>query len=204
MSTKDTIRREGRQTLRLRDCLDRLRLACGAGREQRAGICRQFARGEEGQTIVEMALASAVALAFLFGIIQFSLALYTYNFIDEAAREATRYAVVRGVNSCTISPNFPDCNLDPNSAGNPLQAYVQSLGYPGLNAANLTVTTTWFTAAGTQPETWTTPCVAPTTGCNTPGNAVKVQVQYAFPLALPFVRVSTLNLSSQSEMVISE
>src|ERR1035438_10214307 len=88
---------------------------------------------ETGSTLVEVALSSAVLLSVIFGIMQVCLALYTYAFISEASREATRYAVVRGARSCTVAPVFPNCNLNPTSAGNPIQTYVTGLGYPGLN-----------------------------------------------------------------------
>ena len=45
------------------------------------------------------------------------MALYAYNFVSEAAREATRYAVVRGPNSCLISFTLPACNLNPLTYG---------------------------------------------------------------------------------------
>ena len=57
---------------------------------------------------MEMALICAfVVIPTLFGIIEVSLALYSYNFVTDAAREATRYAIVRGpspVRSHRLSP----------------------------------------------------------------------------------------------------
>jgi Flp pilus assembly protein TadG len=157
---------------------------------------------ETGSTLVEVALSSAVLLSLIFGIMQVCLALYTYTFISEASREATRYAVVRGSSSCTVAPTFPNCNLNPTSAGNPLQAYVTGFGYPGLNASNLTVTASWWSPSGPPGNTWTTACTVST--CNAVGNAVSVQVTYAFPLSIPFWKNATVNLSSTSQMMISE
>ena len=57
-------------------------------------------RGERGQVLVETALCCIVLLAILFGIIQASLAAYSYHFIAEAAREGSRWAMVRG-STCT-------------------------------------------------------------------------------------------------------
>src|SRR6476659_7718911 len=90
------------------------------------GVCRLLrrkGRGEEGGSLVEMALVCAfVVIPMLFGIIEVSLALYSYNFVTDAAREATRYAIVRGPESCTIAPTFPDCNLSPAGSVNPTSA----------------------------------------------------------------------------------
>lgn len=180
------------------------------------------ARREEGNSLVEMALVSAfVFLPMMFGIIQFSYALYAYNFVNMAARQATRYAAVRGAPSCLISSTFVDCNLGPSGGSNPtttsgsaaLQTYVQSLTYPGINANNLTVTATWLekvvtTGSGIYSTTsWSTACTSTDNylqACNTPGDAVQVTVTYQFPLAIPFWKSATLNLTGTSQMVINE
>jgi Flp pilus assembly protein TadG len=152
--------------------------------------CRVF-RCEVGSNIVEMALVSSALLAVLFGIVEISLALYTYNYVSDAAREGTRYAIVRG-SSCSVLTN---CGV--TSAQ--IQTYVQNLGYPGLNPANTTITTTWLSPSATTPVTWT----ACGSTCNAPGDAVQVKVTYSFRLSIPFVPNSTLNLHSTSLMVIA-
>jgi hypothetical protein len=158
-----------------------------------------------------MAFSLSIFLTLLIGMIQVLLALYSYTFVSEAAREATRYAAVRGSNSCNIAKTFPNCNLGPTSAGNPLQAYVNSLGYPGLNASNITVTATWQAASLNANQTstvWTTQCAGATDTfnnfCNQPGNQVTVGVQYAFPWAIPGLPNSTLNVKSTSALIINE
>ena len=180
-------------------------------------------RREHGNSLVEMALVSAfVFMPLLFGIVQFAYALYAYNFVNMAARQATRYAVVRGIKSCTIAPTFPNCNLGPDSTNNSaapsvLTTYVQGLAYPGINTNNLTVTPTWLAAdvtgvtySGTtySSTSWSTTCTTtnPNDGqeCNTPGNAIKVTVSYAFPLGIPFWKNLTLSLKGTSQMVINE
>ena len=60
-------------------------------------------RGEEGASIVETAFASTIFFAMLMGTFQMLLASYTFHFVSDAAREATRYAMVRGSTSCTAS-----------------------------------------------------------------------------------------------------
>jgi Flp pilus assembly protein TadG len=140
-------------------------------------------RGEEGATLVEFALSSIVLFMTLFGIIGVSGALYTYNFVTDAAHEATRYAIVRG-SACTFSANCPVTSAQ-------LQTYVRSLSYPGIVPADLTAVATWSGA---------------NTPSNAPGNMVSVTVTYTYPLNIPFWPHSgeILHLTSTSQMAISQ
>jgi Flp pilus assembly protein TadG len=203
----------------------------------KATECRQFGRvsslrnffrwlkarkakaGEEGATLVEMALVTSLLFLFVIGIIQVCLALYSYNYICQAARESTRYAVVRGMDSClnsNTSPQMPNCNLLPTSVtsdqSNPLYTYVQNLGYPGINTSNLHVAPTWWIASSTGASgaashfTWATQCTGATDAggvpCNNPRNAVQVVVTYNYPLNIPFWKNATIPMSATSWMVI--
>jgi Flp pilus assembly protein TadG len=138
-------------------------------------------RGEEGASLVEFALSSAILFMFLFGIIAFCGALYSYNFVSEAAHEATRYAMVRG---STCSADYTGC---PATSAD-IQTYVRNLGYPGIIPSNLTAVATW------------------PGGSAAPGNIVSVTVTYTYPLNIPFWPQSgtILNLSSTSQMTISQ
>lgn len=140
-------------------------------------------RDEEGATLVEFGLCSAVLFMSLFGIIALSGALYSYVFVSDAAREATRYAIVRGA-SCQ---GFSNCSID--SAG--LNTYVKQLGYPGINPANLSASASW---SGSH-----SPAKAP-------GNVVSVTVTYTYPLNIPFwpQSGSLLHMASTSQMTISQ
>jgi Flp pilus assembly protein TadG len=64
-----------------------------------------------------------------------------------------------------------------------IQAYVMDHSSGLVDTSKITVTTTWL------PN-------------NNPGSAVRVQVEYPFPLTIPFVPEETLSLRSSSEMVI--
>ena len=153
---------------------------------------------EEGSSLVEIAIASAVVFALLFGVIQVAYAFYTYEYVSEASREAARYAIVRGSTSCTNTPNLANCN----ATGTQIQTYVQGLGYPGLSSSNLTVTTTWCAASPSSGSmTWAS-CSIST--ANSPGNAVNVVVSYPFTLGIPFWKNATVNLSSTSQMTVSQ
>lgn len=132
---------------------------------------------------MEFGLCSTVIFLALFGVLGLCRALYSYNFVADAAREAARYALVRG-SACT---GFTDCSI--TSAQ--LNTYVKSMGYPGINPANLTASATW---SGSN------------TPSNAPGNLVTVKVTYSFPLYIPFWPASgnIIHMGSTSQMTISQ
>lgn len=156
----------------------------------RGSIQSQSPRGETGSAMVEMAISMVLLLTILFGLIEMCFALYTYHYISDAAREGTRYAIVRG-SSCQVSG--VSCTVTAAQ----IQSYVQDLGFPGINSSATTVTTAWSGyPAGS--------ACSPSASCNNPGNMVQVTVNYQFPLAIPFIPSSTLSMSSTSSMVISQ
>jgi Flp pilus assembly protein TadG len=147
-------------------------------------LIRARLRGEEGQSLIEAAFSMMVLLMTVLGIMDMAMALYSYDFVADAAREGARYAIVHG-SACT------GCVATSSS----IQTYVQNMGLVGIKPSDLTVTATW-------PDTGSlcTPSLNP---CNNQGNNVKVTVNYVFHLGIPLVPSSTLNLSSTSESIIS-
>jgi Flp pilus assembly protein TadG len=81
--------------------------------------------------MAEFALVLTPCLILFFGIINFALALYCYDFVCYSAQQAARYATVRGSTAA-----------QPVSAAG-VQTYVDSLVVGVLNTNSLTVTTTW-------------------------------------------------------------
>jgi Flp pilus assembly protein TadG len=158
-------------------------------RQVRGRLC-----GDQGQSLYEFAWIIGILFMLLLGIIGLGLAGYTYHYVSEAAREGTRYAIVRGA-SCA---GMPDCN----ASANQISTYVKGLGYGGINPTNMTVTTTWWSPSVIAPSPVWSICGAGT--CNAPGNMVEVNVTYAYPLDIPFWGNKTINLSSTSQMVISQ
>jgi len=154
-------------------------------------------RDEEGASIIELAVSCTALFSMLLGICQLSLGLYAYQFCSDAARQATRYAMVRGSTSCTNTPSLSNCNA---STGN-ISTYVKGLGYKGITASNITVTTTWCSASSSAPTTWSS-CAAGTS--NAPGNLVKVAVAYPLSLHIPFAPQLSLSLGSTSQMVVAQ
>ena len=150
---------------------------------------------ESGASLVEFTVSAAVLFMALFGIIQCSLGLYAYNYVSDAAREGTRYAIVRGT-KCSAPP-MTNCQATQAD----IQTYLRGFQYPGIDVNNLTATANWYSASATTPTTW----AACGTGnaCKVPGNAVQVQVRYTFPLRIPYWKNSSVSIASISQMVIS-
>lgn len=143
---------------------------------------------EEGSSLVEFALSSSLLFVMLFGIIDFSFAYYSYNFTAEAAKETARYLSVRGSNSCASNANLANCNY----SNTDISSLVQGMNYPGIDSSSILPCSANGGACASWPD-----------GDNAPGHNVKVVVNYAFPLSIPFWNAAHLNLQSTAEMVIS-
>lgn len=146
-------------------------------------------RDQRGAGLIEFALGAMVLFMILFGVLSMCFAFYSYNVVSESAREATRYAIVRG-SACS---SFADCGITAAQ----IQTHVKNLGFPGINPSNLTTTTAWaaYPAGGT---------CQPNASCNNPGNQVTVTVTYNFHLAIPFMSNRTLAMANTAAMVISQ
>jgi Flp pilus assembly protein TadG len=151
----------------------------------------RHARNEDGSAIIEMTLSIGILLSVVLGLMEISLALYTFHFVSEAARDGSRYAIVRGSSCPAVLSGCPAAGT-----GVDVQTYLRKEGFPGINPSSLTAVTSWPTAGSS--------CTPSTSPCDNPGNLVKVVVTYQFPLSIPFIPTSTLNMTSTSEMVISQ
>lgn len=178
----------------------RFRRYLTAGTPARPEGLRRLVRGHDaGGSLVEFALSIGLVFAMLFGVIQFSFALYSYHFVNEVARDLSRYALVRG-SACVTMPN---CGF--TDSGATLQAYAQqTYQYPGINMSQVTVTSTWSKPATTSEVNTVWNACASGTGCNAPGDMIAVTVTYPFPLSIPFWKSTTLNVTTTSRMVISQ
>lgn len=150
--------------------------------------------GETGATIVEFAMSIGLLLCMIFAIIQLAIALYAFTFTAEAAREATRYASVRGSQCAGFTYNCPLPGGSGSAASSAINTWVQGLGYPF--ARTMTATATWSCSPTASP-------------CNSPGNTVSVTVKTSFPLVIPLPLNNaseslTYSLKSTSQMVISQ
>jgi Flp pilus assembly protein TadG len=161
---------------------------------------------EDGAALVELALSCTLLFSMLFGLMEMSLGLYTYNAVSNAARQGSRWAIVRGSTCNANTPN--QCGAatgaSVGTAGatqSNIQNYVASLGYLNISASDTTVTWLSATTSGSPATTTWTACA---TMCNAPGNEVQVTVTYPFALNIPWVPKSTLSLTSKSTLVISQ
>lgn len=173
--------------------------ANGARRVLRSSVfpLRSLLRKEEGANLVEFALSAAVFFTVLFGIMGFSILAYSYIFVSHAAREATRYAIVRG-----YSLGLPDCSgvgqadcIAQGGNTGDISEYVKSLAPLGINGSKLIVNSNWLTAVGGS-------CGIADT-CKTINNKVWVQVSYTYPLNIPFIPQQDFTISSSSQMAIT-
>jgi Flp pilus assembly protein TadG len=166
------------------------------GQEGSASVRKRWKRAS-GQSLVEFAIVLIVLTTCIFGIFDFSRLFYAYHFVSFAARQGTRYAIVRG--SSWTASCADTTTLDCRATASNVQSYVQSIVPPGITAASVTATTTW---PGTTPSG--AACTT-TSGVNSPGCRVKVVVTYPFTFSLPFMPKSALSpLTSTSEVVISQ
>lgn len=170
-------------------------------------------RGDRGSTLVETALSITILLVLVIGIMDACLMVYSYHFISNAAREGTRYAIVRG-NTWTQPPwnytgtcgSYTDAGCVATIAN--IQDYVKSLTFPGIDASNITVTPTSYIAYGDTSNCETSSGTPPSSGsppiCNARGNVIQVNVRYRFATFIPFVPSQWLTMSSTSQMVITQ
>ncbi|HUX44804.1 MAG TPA: TadE family protein [Terracidiphilus sp.] len=148
--------------------------------------------GEEGSALVEFALSACMLMTIQVVLIAVSMIVYSYTFVSDAAREATRYAMVRGLslnNPCT-APGYATCIAQNDD----IQSYVRGLHLPGIAPENLTVTTDWLTSVGAECGTQDS--------CKAPGNLVHVTVAYAYPVTLGFGTSKSFTMTSRSQSVI--
>jgi Flp pilus assembly protein TadG len=135
-------------------------------------------RGDDGQALIEFALAAPILMAFVIGFMEFCMAYYTYDAISELAREGTRYAIVRGA-TCVTSGGS-SCTATAAA----VNTYVLGQGLLNSSSGSLQVNTTY-------PD-----------GNESPGSRVKVVVSYVFNFTVPFSSIKPASMSSTSEMYI--
>jgi Flp pilus assembly protein TadG len=144
---------------------------------------------ERGASLPEMAFAAVAFFTLLFGIVDFSRALYTYSFVAQLAREGARWWIVRGTTSCTNSGSaLNDCNATVAE----VQSYVQSLSEGATNAPSIQVSPAPVS------------CPNGASASASPGCTVSVKVTYPFGFIMGFMPKATLSMSSTSTMVVSQ
>ena len=156
-------------------------------------------RSERGSALLEYAFVLIIVLFFIFGIVDFGRALYAYHFVANAAREGTRYAIVRGSNWTAACPDGDQSGACQVSNEN-IQYYVQTLG-TGIGISNPSLISATLT--GQPPPNGLSNCNNPDPPVN-PGCIAQVQVTYPFKFIFPFLPTSIYTMTSRSQMVVSQ
>jgi len=140
---------------------------------------------QRGSALVEQALVLTFLLTVMFGIIDCGRALYTYHFVSNAAREATRWASVRSETSLLGTAD--------NSA---VKAFVSNVSGMGLDPSLISTSTNFLAPPHGSPR-----CPP---GTNLTGCVVEVQVNYDYKFFFPFLPNGTVTMTSKSELVITQ
>ncbi len=140
---------------------------------------------ENGSTLIEYAFVFVVFVAIVWGIIDFSRALYAYHFVGHAAKSAARWAAVNGgmppgsttptcnsdaggsdPGSCTApvtctTANTPStCSLCTTNCTNATQKdignYVTMITPVGIDPSRISTSATWPTPTAPEPTVCTT------------------------------------------------
>jgi Flp pilus assembly protein TadG len=154
---------------------------------------RGYRPGQRGSSLVEQSFIIVFLLAMILGIVDFGRALYTYHFVSNVAREATRWASVRSGRNC--NGVLLGC---PASNANIQTTYKANMSTMGLDPSKITFTTTY----AAPPSVRSTSC--PNVN-NLPGCMVHVDVRYDYTfLFAPFIAAPPVTMTSSSEMLITQ
>lgn len=187
----------------------------------RKSLLRARLSREEGQGLVEFTIALGIFFALTIGILVVCMGVFTYEYVNFAAREAVRWAAVRGSECYLSSHTMPGCSSSSGASKTDIQQYVVGLNYPLINPktlsangySNINVAWLYNTKHGSPPTAYASWVACPPSAgllqgqaCNDPGDAVQVSVSYPFTqgVYIPFVGSFTPIVSSTSQIVISQ
>jgi len=136
---------------------------------------RSWRASGRGQAAAEFAMIATVLFLLMFGLMTLGSAVYSYNTISSAAREAVRYAAVHSSTSAAPATDAQIKQVAKN--------YAQ-----GVNLADSDVTVTWP--------------ADPNPGMRLPD--AQVRISYTYNLKIPFMSPVALGLTSTSRMLVSQ
>ena len=176
-------------------------MSCGFHREQGrrgAQIGRTLKNRQRGSSLVEQSFVIVFLLTMMLGIIDCGRALYTYHFVSNVAREATRWASVRSSN-CIIGAWLPGCRYSTSPSGGSIQStFTANFTTTGLDPTKITFVTSYLAPPGNGAAL----CSAAT---NLPGCMVHVKVTYIYTFMFaPFIAAPAIRMVSSSEMLITQ
>ena len=154
-----------------------------------------FDRNSRGQTLVEFALILPIFILLLVGIFDFGRAIYAYNTISNAAREAVRVGIVD--QSCNVIGTEAQ-----NRAGLGI-TWAPTVAQPcGPTTSDISIR--FLNSNGTTPS-GADACLQPGTAPGAPlGCLVEVTVRYQYNAATPIIGnlVGTLNLKASTRQAV--
>jgi Flp pilus assembly protein TadG len=173
-------------------------------------------RDERGAALVEYAFVAILFLTLLFGISGFGHAVFVYHHLNNAAKEATRYAAVRGF-TCDTTEVVASCQASNSASGisgpttaADVTAYVSSITPPSIDATQFTITVCGVKSSSacaasiaTGPQVCTAAVGTLPATPNYPGCTASVQIQYTYKMIFPLIGSTPINMSSTSEMIIA-
>jgi Flp pilus assembly protein TadG len=139
---------------------------------------KRLSRGEEGSSLIEMAVSFTAVFTLFFCFMEICLAFFSEHMISESARDGARYAMVHGA-SCTTSSGS-SCTANASA----VNTYVSGISWPNIAGGTISPSTTY-------PD-----------GDEAVGHHVQVQVTYTFNVTMPFVPRKTFTLTSTSKETI--
>lgn len=160
---------------------------CRAGVRLRSAVITPASRISErtGATLVESALTLPLLLLLIFGMIDLGIAVQRAALCHEAARMGARMVIVHGADAIQHGVWSAD------QAVAAIHARIDPiLEAAAVDPADVQVMVTWQ-KSGSGPY------------LNSPGSLVTVQVSIPHRSAVPFLRLPSFTVSSDSQMVIS-
>ena len=141
---------------------------------------------ERGSSLPEMAIILVGLLAFLFAIVDFGRATYTYAFVAQLARQGARWGIVRGSQCVFLDHCNATSSPDPGVRAKPLR---------GRNERK----------PDHRPTSSYSNCPPGSTG-HAPGCTLTVSVTYPFSFVLLYMPANVIGLimTSTSQMVVSQ
>jgi Flp pilus assembly protein TadG len=197
---------------------------------QSLGASVRRRKRQRGASLVEYAFVVILFLSVLFGISGFGHALFVYQHLNSAAKEATRYAAVRG-STCANDADGGSCQATNSASGisgpttdADVKQYVKTLTPPSIDSTQLAISVCGVSdkpaCADSTPDVCTKNILAsdhvtiliPKTA-DYPGCTTQVQVAYAYNFIFPLIPAVTTTtapcnqpgfcMSSTSEMIIA-
>ena len=102
-----------------------------------------------GATVVELTAVILIFLVLFFGIMEYCFILFTYNIVENAAREGTRYAVVNVTDATMISDTQTYvqslmCGFDTKMTNYSCNVYLADSAGKNINTKTVNATTAQF------------------------------------------------------------